>query len=356
MIEIPNFPQVTPMGKLNFSISAYRVLYILLLLVQYRSLSLFELNLFLFNNPLIRRTYNSETITKYMNTLRQVGCDIPRANSKNRFHYQLRKNPFSLRFEEDELAVAAQLKKLLATHPDEELYERYLDLLEKVIWGVEEPQQDMLFPDRLKTERRTLGLHRRQALLARFKQLCKDAQVLQLKYYHAEDRPPTKMTVEPHRILQEDAQLFLVGTDRETHQTVRLDLSRIESVNQLPNKIQGTPKPTVVTFQLWGRLAKVYRPYPGEEITVTSSRTGTLLVKTKTDDTAGLLDRLMKYGELCEVLSPTAVREEMAERINRLYQHLQTEAVLSSPAFAGASSERIGEATDSKDLLNRSSS
>ena len=50
------------------------------------------------------------------------------------------------------------------------------------------------------------------------------------------------------------------------------------------------------------RLSKTYRPYPGEKIVFSNAER--LHVKTRVLETSGLINRLMKYGDACRIISP----------------------------------------------------
>ena len=300
--------------SLNYSVSAYRVLYILLLLVKHRCLALAELNTCLLENPLINRAYNSETITKYINTLRQVGCDIPRANSQTNFQYQLVKNPFPIALQDDELLAANKLLMLLASQPDEVLHVNYYNVLKKVAWAIPgEVQIQMMFGNNGLLLSDSSSVEREQ--LTRFRELCKDAQVLEIGYA-MDSGEEVKLRVEPSRVILSDNILYLVGMDRHNLRRVKLRLDAICDVRQLPFKVQHKVKLTSVVFAVKGRLAKTYRLFPGEA--QVSSEPGRLVIRAKTDDYQELLSRLMRYGYACEVVSPVYAREEMRERIARL--------------------------------------
>ncbi len=299
------------LDKGNYNISAYRVLYILLLLVRHRALTLSELNAHLLENPIIGRAYNSETITKYINTLRQVGCEIPRANSRHNFHYKLLKNPFPLPVNEEELRAAHRLLEILTSHPDEELHVNYYNILRKVAWSVGDDEKAALLFD---TAPPLAGeeVQRNRDLLSRYRTLCKDAQALEVTY-RVQGEEVVTLSLEPGRVVQEGSRLYLVGMDRRNYQKIKLNLESIQSVRQLPFKVQNRLRVVSVVFELTGRLARTYRLYPGETLLVESPER--IRIKARTEDYQSLLNRLLKYGSYCEVISPTYVRHEMRAKV-----------------------------------------
>ncbi len=304
--------------KQNVNISAYRVLYILLLLVQHQSLRMTSLNKYLYENPLIQRSYNSETITKYINTLRKVGCQIPRSSSRYGYHYVLQENPFPLRAEDDEIEVVCKLLSLLSDQSDESLHMGYHDFLQKAAWMLESEQKQKLL-DQIEDILPPLSVQQRRSLLRQYKEYCMDALVLDLDY-KIDGAQKEHFIVEPLRVVQEGKQIFLLGSDRINKSPVKLNIEKITACRQMHSKIHSASHTTTVTFQLYGRLAKTYRLYPGEEVVFQYG--DTLQVKAKIDDIEGFIHRVLKYNQNCQVISPASIRQQMHGHIKQLLKTL----------------------------------
>lgn len=306
--------------RLNINISAYRVLYILLLLVNHRALGLVDLNRHLCENPLIGRTYNSETMTKYINTLRRAGCDIPKSSSRNDFQYVLESSPFRLSLSSEEITVAEKILTVLSGHPDESLLSAYHDFLGELQWSLPETHRfgrdyirgPMDHDDDLRRQ------HRRE-LVRRYRRYCKEAQWLVLTYIDAAFSRQGERIVEPIRVIEEKGRIYLLATEHESvgwHDRLRLDLEKITTVRQLPSKVSRQAVPMTVVFQVYGRLAKTYRLYAGE--TVMFEKEDALQIKARTDEGGKLLARLRKYGQHCQVISPARLRKGMRHHARQL--------------------------------------
>jgi predicted DNA-binding transcriptional regulator YafY len=303
---------------LNINISAYRVLYILLMLVRYRSLNLLELNRHLTENKLIERGYNTETLSKYINTLREVGCRIPRASNRNDYCYELLKNPFPLIIEPEESRIASKVLEVLAQQPDETLTRDYRNFLEHLSWSVnlsdwlqEEKREPVLFPE----------LARRKKLLRTYRRYCREAFLLRVFYRDPKaQQQRVEHLLEPQEVTDHGTTLVLRGLNGESFDPISLDIAFIESVIQLPAKNRRPATPITVVFALSGRLAKSYRLYPEEKIIYRSA--AELHIKTKVMEMDTLTGRLMKYGTACRVLSPDKLKETMRDRIAAMLQCL----------------------------------
>jgi len=298
---------------LNINISAYRVLFILLTLVRYRSLNAMELNRHLSENPVIGRVYNTETLTKYINTLREVGCQIPRSSSRNDYSYDLRKTPFPLSLQQEELEVAEKLLKLLAHQPDECLYKDYRDFLEQLSWVVasdalevsDDADGNLVFP----------ALQKRREQMNTYRRYCQEAFQLEIQMSQPGLETHT-LYIEPQEMIERENHLLLLGFDQQTQQQVSLDVEHISAVKQSPTKNRRLVSRTSVVFALYGRLAAGYRLYPGERLVYRSDRE--VHIKTQVSDLNGLMSRLMKYGDGCQVLSPESFRDAIRQHIERL--------------------------------------
>lgn len=297
-------------APLNINISAYRVLFILLMLVRYRSLNTSELNRLLMDNSLIGRHYNSETLTKYINTLREVGCSIPRSTNRNDYCYELLKTPFPMHLEPSELEVARKLRVLLAMQPDELLSQDYQSFLEQLLWAADASAWPVWHeaPDVAPGPE----LVKRSDQLTTYRRYCQEAFTLEIQFREQEQEE--YLLIEPYEVIERDAHLLLLGMDKQSQKQRLLDVDYIMSVRQLPSKNQRPASQTTVVFALYGRLAKSYRLYPNEKIVFNSAKE--LHIKTKVSDTAGLMARLLKYGASCQVLSPDSFRETMRQHVS----------------------------------------
>lgn len=304
-----------PANAPNFNISAYRVLHILLHLVQHQGLNLVQLNHLLLQNALINKTFHEETVSGYINTLRKLGCQIQRPMSKNGFRYQLKTTPFPLNLDEEELHTIQKLFSIASSQPDEEVHIQLIELFQKVKWALPVAMQDLLMWDTEPSASHASVMKYRD-LLRKYRKLCRDAQVLELSYQPDGGGAIQQIQIEPNQVVQLGHRLYLLGVNCNDYQKLKVNLERIVAYRQLPSKIEHRLKSVNVVFRLSGRLAKTYRLYP-DEIIVAKDR-DSVTVRAKTSDPASLLDRLMKYNTNCEVVSPDYVRQEMGQRIARL--------------------------------------
>ncbi len=301
----------------NINISAYRVLFILLMLVRYRSLNLVDLNRYLYENPMIGRGYNSDTLTKYINTLREVGCQIPRSSNRNDYAYELVSHPFRITLEAQEIVVVRKLLGLLEKQTDEVLYQDFRAFLEDLAWSLE--GSTLKNADELVLDSPFEMLQLRKERYNQYRRYCQEAFSLEVTYL--EEAEASCLVVEPYDVVERGERLLLMATERNSREPRSLDIDRVLAVRQLPSKNRRPPILHNVVFALYGRLAKGYRLYPDEKVVYRSSQE--VHVKSRVVDLEGLMTRLLKYGASCQVLSPDGFRETMRQHIRMLLQTLE---------------------------------
>ena len=96
--------------------------------------------------------------------------------------------------------------------------------------------------------------------------------------------------------------------------------SNIKDVKTSILKVSSNSNQTTVVFKLKNILAKRYTLKTGEKVVATEAD-GSISVANKTEDKASLLNRLLKYGDLCEIVSPKNYKKDMKELINKTLEN-----------------------------------
>jgi len=290
------------------SISAFRLLYIYMLLCQHGQMTGEELIDKLHRQLDIRQTYTSETFQKYLQTLRRFGCRISRIDKHGKTLYRLEDHPLKNPSLPTEIKALQAVSTILRAQPIWDLYQRFCQLCDNLTtWNEISTPVVPNFSEEIEL----------------FKQYCRDGQLLEI-YYKNQQANPVMLKVEPIEVVAGKKRVYLSGTDLQSNKKIRCDLSQIYSHKQLPSRIRSQAQKIVVTFRLTGKLVNNYRLYPGETII---SREPDLIVQHKTDEVDQLLRRLLKYGTQCEVLTPDCVRQEMCTRIDALQEAFNTEQI-----------------------------
>ncbi len=298
--------------RLKVNISAFRLLYIYRLLSQTEMMSINDLNTQLLNHPLIKRTFTTETLNTYLNTLRLFGCRLSRYEEKGQHLYYLEDHPLKLELYEHELRVLTGICEHLALQSATRFSQEFFFIFKRLA----RIQQTLELNPSIRYERdfQSSIHHALRHQVENFQKYCTEGQVLEVYYEHYDQTPVLKL-IEPQEVIYHKKRLYLLGNDPNTNRKVRYEIDRIRSHRQLPSRVRSQTMNTTVTFKLEGRAALNYRPYPGESV---QDKGEFLLVKHTTDEVEQLLKRLLKYGTLCQVIAPTSARLEMRELIDQM--------------------------------------
>lgn len=313
--DVP-FPEKEP----NINISAFRLMCLYKLLCQVQECSFADLNTYMVNHPYIGRTVSMETLNKYLQTLRMLGCRISRYEKNGQTVLRLDDHPLKPALKPEQMKALLNIEAGQAQMPLRGIQSCLIQLAGKLY----RLPKEYLLPNGQIAGSNTLPMQPGVdlELVCQFQKYCSEGQVLEIRTDEVEnDLKP--ILLEPQRVFYYRKRLYLMGIDPKTNRVVRYELEKIRVHRQLPSRVKTQTLKTTVAFKLTGRIAKSYRPYPGETV---MDKGEFLLVTNRTDEIEQLLGRLMKYGPYCELISPPSVREEMRQRIDRLLSLLADDA------------------------------
>lgn len=300
--------------NLKISTTAYRVLYLLYLLNQ-QDYVLDELIEKLSNNEVVSRTFSKDVIIKYINTLRISGFDIVRS-VENVQAYHLQKAPFRIELKEEEIQSLAMIYNYVKTLHQPHLISYFESSLTKIERFLEDSTLEKLNHYREETKAIAKDNYKKFANIIKIlESYCIDKQNIAVTYSPLKGIVQ-KIILEPEKIEYRNRKVYICGHNPMIGQMQHLQLDYINHIKQLPSKSKTNNYNYNVTFRLSGKLAKSYRPYEREEVIETKSFPPSILVTTDVGDINSLLHRLMKYGQYCEVISPSSVRNQMITIIN----------------------------------------
>lgn len=306
-------------SKLNedchINVSAFRLLYIYLLLCKSQYIAFEDLNTHLLNHSLIQKTFTNETLNKYMNTLRMFGCKIRRNEEQDHHIYHLEDNPLKPLPSKDELDALITVMKLVAFQTISSMSEKFYFMTKR--FYIYSDALQFAFVSTLNSPVKVeIEANKNKHEIELFQKYCLEGQVLEI-CYETQNKFTLMALIEPINVIYHKKTFYLVGTCTKTLQNVRYEIEKIHYARQLPNRTKLKSFKTTVIFKLTGRAAANYRHYPEEK---TWCENDALFVEHKTDDIEQLLKRLLKYGSLCQIISPDNVKNSMLGIIEHMLQ------------------------------------
>ncbi|HBH17528.1 MAG TPA: hypothetical protein DDX14_01025 [Cyanobacteria bacterium UBA9579] len=304
--------------KTKISSTAYRVL-LLMQLLNAHDCSINFLNNVFSNDPNIARTFSKEVILKYIYTLRSAGYKISKPSPANDHTYKLVKAPLTMKLKEQEIKTLAILEGYISSLYQDRLQKNFNTLMEKLYRYLSE-DQIALFNNVRKVHHEEINelsakYSEYASLIKKFEQYCIEDQRVIVKYKFPIDDEEKQIVLEPKSIKYDSKDVYISGYNSITGERQLLNLNNIQEIKQLPVKSRYNYVLSPIIFKLKGRLAKGYRLYEDEKIAGTDPESGTITIAAYVDDKNMLLQRLLKYGDFCEVLYPNIFREKMISLI-----------------------------------------
>ena len=312
--------------KLKVSSTAYRILLLLLYLNQSRY-NIHQLNEIFSKNALVSRYFSRDVIIKYISTLRVAGYKISKPCLANNYTYELEKLPVSVNLNDKHIKTLAVMDTHIKSLHQSKFIKEYKSFLKKIQKLISDSQINMLIEELEQSEK---NYHENIIRYEQFAELIKKIELLKEKncrvsvVFIASDSPEEKQAVFELKSFKYDKnEVYLSGYNPIIGQSQLIKLSQIIELKQLPTKSHHNIVMTPVIFKLKGQLAKIYRPYENEKITESGKNINTISVTAYVEDYRILLNRLLKYGESCEVIYPKIARDTIIKTINKTLENYE---------------------------------
>ena len=235
--------------------------------------------------------FNNAVISKYINTCRYCGIDIPKIHNR----YFVTSMPFGFELEGVETDLLAILQRIVR----QDMAKKYNKIFDEFIEKINRFSNKKL----ARVEKETY-----QVSVELFEHAVDDKRKIKLMFKNRDiyECIPVKMAVNNGKNF---FHVIYKNKDR------MIDMSRVSGIEVLNEKFIATFSDQVVVFELKGALAQRYnlreneriiKPYDGNCITVSNQG----------DSKEILFSRLLRYDDKCEIIHPKSYREEMAQVIN----------------------------------------
>lgn len=253
-------------------------------------------------------------INKYTNALKVFGVKI----RKDKHKYKLDSSLYSVNYSLNDLKALSILLGASEKMPDEEIYENISDLKSSLFLRMNNSNKST-FSSLISDKDFSFFYTDLKKQISDCKNLCKDNVVIDLTYLHKNKTIRCKCI--PKEVTYDVKTAYLNVYDLSRNENIEIALPNILSMNVMPNRSAKCGSAITVTFKLKGRLAKTYKLKEGEKLL--DENDDEIIVTNSGEPLDKLYARLMRYAELCEILSPKYIRNEMISLLNetiKLYE------------------------------------
>lgn len=260
--------------------------------------------------------FTHEVILKYFNTFELLGLKITK---KEKCRYYMENALFQIDFTDKELKIIHKIIKdikKLNNKSDEEIMRRIISKLDKYTdYNLIDFQEKIM-----KEEKYLYNENIKENVITSLKNMIYDGQNVNLTYVENKGGEET-ITVELKEIIEQKNQIYIVCYNSTLGRNKKISLDAIKSIKQSPRKTSSVSHLNSVVFEIYGRLAYVYKLKPSEKVLNFSNNH--LTISNSEEDKDVLIHRLLKYGENCKILRPQSVQKEFLALTGDILKNLE---------------------------------
>ena len=298
------------------SITGYRTLLILKLLLQ-EGKTLDELVSLLKEDKLIQKTVSKDTVRIVINTLRKIGCEIPRPERSTDYKYRIVSHPFILSLSDNQIKSFLKLRDILCDSYDWEKILLINDLFEKLFSLTKNQEQiDSLVDDKL------LGNIDRALLVELSNQKLINRKII--IEYKSVKYGIENLSVIPKKIIYQNGKLYLVCFNFKYSHNSILNIERILKIKNVDlNEIYEDVGVYEVDYKLYGDSLKTFELKENEEIIERNK--DSIIIKARVMDEFLFVQRILLFGSDFEIISPDYFKEKLADKLKLLKRGYRNE-------------------------------
>lgn len=249
----------------------------------------------------------TNTVSKYLRTLRSLGFEIKKENNK----FSILKTPFKIKLTKQEEEGFETCDFIVKTYYTKEAMDTYQGLKNKILNNIEKKEEEAPLEDNVQVEdKTTVNIDTLSKYISSFEI------EISAKYLGKE------VKLIPEELRYKKNGIFLLAYDCNLGDEALFSVAKMDEItinSFFPRRKNIKTKNT--TFKITGRLQKNYVPKENETVHYIG---GSMIVTNNFQKKEELFNRLLKYGKYCEVLYPESDRLAFIEKIKSLREYYKS--------------------------------
>lgn len=283
--------------------TGYRMLKILSLLIE-KPCNYQSINKAFLEDFYLKKNVSDDMICMYINTLREIGCDISRPSKSNSFCYVLNSHPFDFKISKQESKVLETILKSLVKSTDWLLLLEVCEFFAK-LKNICSPESDFSFLRII-----SIFLKLDFDLIKKLNYYCEKEKFIILEY-SSPNSGLKEIGLRAQKISLENARLYLWGYNPELRELQYLRLDRVKKI-----KVISIKETEAINENLTKALYKLLNQdienfVPDESQKVLKIENGEIFIEEKIENRFAFIQKVLTYGEDCVVLEPLDIKEEI---------------------------------------------
>ena len=296
--------------------TAFRILAILKYLSN-ENLSKTDLIKKLSNQDKTNNVYSFEAFIKYFNTLNFLGLNI----QKDKNIYILKNALYSLNLSDEEKCLFYEIIENVHLLHNERMENVIKDVVYRIVKYVNNGEIDTAYLDKLiERSKEKSALSVNNTVISSLKTIIKDNPQVKIEFL-TKQKVVKSLIVELKEIKEKNDNVFIKCFVPAVGRNKNICVESIISISHMHSQKTMNSIKTAVIFQVYGRLASLYKLKPSEK--VINFTKGCLTISNTEEDKDVLLRRLLKYGENCKIISPQEVKEEFLSMVDDILLKLE---------------------------------
>ena len=255
------------------------------------------------------RSYLHVIINKYLNTLKVFGIKVIKEGN----NYRLNNNLYSMSFNAYDLRSISILMKAIEKFPDDKIkrhVEKFIFSLRLRMNKWSKLSLDKYFGD----YDFSFYYSPLREQIKHCQKVCLDEFIFEIIFLENNEKRSLKKC-KPIELIYNSQNVYFKLYSPQINSYIDIPLPNILTIKSMPQKIPYRDISTTVVYILKGRLAETYK-LKENEVSPGYNDKGELVVINKDESINVLLNRLMRYMDLCEIKTPIYVREQMLKLLN----------------------------------------
>ena len=270
-----------------------------------------------FSNGQYDGTSNTHvTLNKYLNAMKIFGIKVKKINKK----YHMLSSIYKIKFNSNDIKSINLLKEAADVLPEGKNKSCFESFIKSLEMRYDESAQSL---EQVTNTTKNLYLDfYHSEMVQQVKQCekyCQDKQKLEIIFTNDKEEE-INLLCSPLETTYQKRKICLKVLGNNGSRIYEIPIENIKSIKQLPVASSAQSIPTTVVYRIKNRLARNYKLRDWERLDKIESD-GSHVIVNKNEDLNIILQRLMRYGRECEILSPKFLKEEMIERINKTLEN-----------------------------------
>lgn len=258
--------------------------------------------------------YTPEAFIKYFNTFDSVGFELTRDGKE----YTLENSLVAADISDEEKEIFLKMlnnKKMLLIPKDERKLKETCNKLIKYLNG-KITKQDL---EKIYKEKEDEQKRQKSSKLEVIRQMVDCPYVLKLEYKKKTGQVEN-INVELKNIQEKNGEMYGVFYMPTKGRNKKVKIKDIVSLTQLPKKAAESYYTNGVSFELYGRLAKLYKLKASEKVVGFDGEKK--IISNSEEDKDLLIRRLLKYGDNCKIIYPKELQNDLLELTEKMLENL----------------------------------